>query len=81
MQGGEICVPTHLNSVQIWEEIHQRIAEGWYFIGEPCVESVLVRYVDTPAKRFEAGCKRAGKRKCVLCGCLAHLHDDFAYCA
>ena len=35
----------------------------------------------TPAKQFEAGCKRGGKRKCVLCGCLAHLHDDFAYCA
>ena len=268
MPGGEICVPTHLNSVQIREEIHQRIAEGRYFIGEPCVESVLVRYkaqdgsvkreeitinarripvleirkhlltkhaqmgimrlntdnellamprevivgkleaihetvympestehlreklkhsqrvrhfvewhdhstllghgyilfttqllydqavfltneeykmktgktldiqtiveepaitmigvssssdadqlrfitaraksaseystpietstgiaitdclrfftADTPAKQFEAGCKRGGKRKCVLCGCLAHLHDDFAYCA
>lgn len=44
MPGGEICVPTHLNSMKIREEIHQRIAEGWYLIGEPCVESVLVRY-------------------------------------
>ena len=36
---------------------------------------------DTPAKQFEAGCKRGGKRKCVLCGSLADLHDGFAYCA
>ena len=36
---------------------------------------------DTPANQFEAGCKWGGKQKCVLCGCLAHLHDDFAYCA
>lgn len=55
MPGGEICVPTHLNSVQIREEIHQRIAEGRYFIGEPCVESVLVRYKaqDGSVKREE----------------------------
>ena len=31
--------------------------------------------------QFETGCKRGGKHKCVLCGCLAHLHDDFTYCA
>ena len=55
MPGGEICVPTHLNSMKIWEEIHQRIAEGRYLIGEPCVESVLVRYKaeDGSVKREE----------------------------
>ena len=55
MPVGEICVPTHLNSMKIWEEIHQRIAEGRYLIGEPCVESVLVRYKaeDGSVKREE----------------------------
>ena len=55
MPGGEICVPTHLNSTHIREEIHQRIAEGRYLLGEPCVESVLVRYKaeDGSVKREE----------------------------